>query len=57
VSAAEPYPPGPPGTATGVGGIILGIIGTLASLGATWHETTRDGCHRLRLTSQVTHHC
>lgn len=38
-------------------GIVLGIIGTLTSVGATWHETTGHDCHRIGLASHVIHHC
>ena len=38
-------------------GIVLGIIGTLTSLGIGLHETTGSHCHPIRLSSHVIHHC
>jgi hypothetical protein len=39
-------------------GIVLGIIGTLASLGVVWHETqSRSDCNRFGVPSQVVRHC
>jgi hypothetical protein len=39
-------------------GIILGIIGTLGSLGITWHETqSRSACHGAGFVVHAVHRC